>query len=635
MNYPRTRLFLTAVSDAFRQHQHPALLIAGMVLMASQATAQRSVPASIKLRPALPRDKVTVTWPTVPGKTYDVFTTEDLGQPWVATNISPVRARSTISVLTNDTSAPMKFYRIKEKLTPPGNTGVITAASVTELEKTLGVTFTAAQRSQLVPFLQNNRGLYETMRKIPLHNSDPLPLIFNPIPPGFSMESTQRLISWSVPKNATMPANRADLAFYSVRDLGELIRTRQITSTELTSFYLERLKRYDPKLHCVITLTEELALRQAARADEELAAGTYRGPLHGLPYGIKDLFSVRGYPTTWGAAPFKDQVIEEDATVVQRLEQAGAVLVAKLSTGELAANDVWFGGQTRNPWNINEGSGGSSAGPASATSAGLVAFAIGTETWGSIIEPCTRCRVTGLRSTFGRISRSGAMTLSWSMDKIGPICRNVEDCAIVFEAIRGADGIDQAVINAPFNYAPNLDLTKLRVGYRSSFVNPAILGRLRAIVGDSQLVSINLPANTVDPVFIIDAEAASAFDELFRYGADAFLSQNIWREELLKGRTIPAVEYLQANRLRQKLIQDMAAVLKDLDLYVTLDNDPSGGTLDVTNLTGQPCVVIPHGSGVSLSFIGRPFGEATILQLAKAYQDATTFHTNRPPGFVQ
>jgi Asp-tRNA(Asn)/Glu-tRNA(Gln) amidotransferase A subunit family amidase len=624
------------MSDAFWQRQHRALVIAGMVLTASQATAQMNVPANIKLHPAGPQNRVKVTWPTVPGKTYNVFTTEDLGLAWVATNSSPVRARSTISAITNGTSAPLRFYQIKEQLAPPGNTGVITAASVTELEKTLGITFTAGQRSQVIASLQNNRARYETMRRNRLLNSDPLPLIFNPIPLGVSMESTQHLISWSAPKNVNVPANRADLAFYSVRDLGELIRTRQVTSTELTSLYLERLKRHDLKLHCVITLTEDLALRQAARADEEVAAGTYRGPLHGVPYGIKDLFSTRSYPTTWGAAPFKDQVIDEDATVVKRLEQAGAVLVAKLSTGELASNDVWFGGQTRNPWNISEGSAGSSAGPASATSAGLVAFAIGSETWGSMIAPCTVCRVTGLRSTFGRISRTGAMTLSFSMDKVGPICRNVEDCAIVFEAIRGADGIDQAVINAPFNYDPNVDLKQLRVGYRSGFVNATILNRLRGIVGDSQLVSINLPANPVDPLFIIDAEAASAFDELFRFGADAFLSQNIWRYELLKGRTIPAVEYLQSNRLRQKLIQDMAAVLKDVDLYVTTDADAlSGPTSDITNLTGQPCVVIPHGGSTSLSFIGRPFDEATILEVAKAYQDATTFHTNRPPGFVQ
>ena len=317
-----------------------------------------------QIAPRQSADGVKVTWPTIPGKTYDVFTTEDLGQPWVATNGSPVPARSTVAAITNDTSAPRRFYRIKEHPSPLGNTGAITATSVVELEKILGITFTAAQRSQLVVSLQNDRARYETMRTIRLLNSDPLPLVFNPIPLGFPMDSTQRLISWSAPKNVNVPTNRADLAFYSVRDLGELIRTRQITSTELTSLYLERLKRYDPQLHCVITLTEELALRQAARADEEVAAGAYRGPLHGIPYGIKDVFSVKGYPTTWGAAPFKDQMIDEDATVAKRLEQAGAVLVAKLSTGELAVDDIWFGGQTRNPWNISQGSWGSSAGPA-------------------------------------------------------------------------------------------------------------------------------------------------------------------------------------------------------------------------------------------------------------------------------
>lgn len=607
----------------------------GVVLIFCKTSAQIAVPANVALDFS-EQDRIKVSWPTIPGKSYTVFATDALGARNLITNTSQVRAKSSTFAITNDTSAPQQFYQIKELPTPPGNTGVITAATVTELEKTLGVTFTAGQRAQLTVSLQENRARYEAMRKLRLLNSDPLPLIFNPIPGGFSVDSNQKPISWTAPKNVTIPANRAELAFYSVRDLGELIRTRQITSTELTTLFLERLKRYDSKLHCVITLTEKLALRQAARADDELAAGKYRGLLHGIPYGIKDLFSAKGYPTTWGAAPFKDQVFEEDATVVRLLEQAGAVLVAKLSTGELAVDDIWFGGQTRNPWNINEGSAGSSAGPASATSAGLVAFAIGSETWGSIIAPCTRCRVTGLRSTYGRVSRSGAMTLSWSMDKVGPIARNVEDCAIVFEAIRGSDGVDTSVINLPFNYSAGQDLRTLRIGYRSAFVNPTILARLKAIVGEAQLVGIRLPANPVDPLFIIDAEAASALDEVFRFGADAFLIQGTWREELAKGRTIPAVEYMQANRLRQKLIQDMADVMRGVDLYVTTDADALGGlTLDITNLTGQPCVVIPHGGGSSLSFIGRPFEEATILAFAKAYQDSTPFHTNRPPEFVR
>ena len=310
MNQFRARVFPTAMGCALRQFRNRAPAMLCVFLIAFRASTQTSVPANSMLDPASPQERVKVVWAAVPGKTYDVFTTDDLGQHWVATNGGPIRARSTISGITDDTSAPRRFYRIKEHSLAAGNSGVITAASVTELEKSLDVTFTATQRSQLVAPLVNLRALYEAMRKIHLLNSDSPPLLFNPVPRGSNLESIQRPVSWSAPRNVTVPANRADLAFYSVRDLGELIRTRQVTSTELTTFYLERLKRYDPKLHCVITLTEELALRQAALADAEISAGTYRGPLHGIPYGVKDLFSTKGYPTTWGAAPFKDQMID-------------------------------------------------------------------------------------------------------------------------------------------------------------------------------------------------------------------------------------------------------------------------------------------------------------------------------------
>ncbi len=517
----------------------------------------------------------------------------------------------------------------------------VTTNTIAEAEKILGLTFTPAQRSQIVQLLNDNaywgnRLAFESMRTHHLLNSDPMAMIFNPVPLGFEFETDQNPISWSAPTQTSRPANMADLAFYSVSDLGELIRTRQVTSLELTTFYLERLKRYDPQLFCVVTLTEDLALDQAARADAELSDGIYRGPLHGIPYGIKDLFATKTYPTTWGAAPYKDQVIDEDAFVVQKLEQAGAVLVAKLSLGALAQGAVWFGGRTRNPWNLSQGSGGSSAGPAAATAAGLVPFAIGTETLGSIVFPCQRCRVTGLRPTFGRVSRTGAMSMSWSMDKIGPICRTVEDCAIVFEAIRGSDGIDEAVIDPPFNYDPNLDLSGLRVGYRPG-VSSTVRNKLAAIVGQSQLVNVNLPEYPYSAMsLIIDAEAAAAFDELTRSGDDALLTAQgkwDWPNFLRTARTIPAVEYLQADRLRYKLIQDMAALMNTVDIWVASDMEDA--TLLISNLTGQPCVVIPHGNGTSLSFVGRLYDEATILALAKAYQDVTSYHIGKPPLFVQ
>lgn len=608
-----------------------SLLCLACILAACRIHAQVNVPARISLNPAVSPPQVKLSWPSIPGKTYEVWTTAALGEAGMTTNQPPLKARSTITELTRLAELPQTFYRIREQAVPPGNTGAITATTVAELEKMLGLTFTPAQRTQLAGYLTDQRATFEAMRKTRLLNSDPPSLVFNPIPAGFVLETTQHPISWSAPRNTAVPSNRRELAFYSVRDLGELIRTRQITSTELTQLFLERLKRYDSQLHCVINLTAELALEQAARADEELAAGKYRGPLHGIPYGIKDLFSARKYPTTWGAAPFKDQVIDEDATVVKRLELAGAVLIAKLSTGELAVNDVWFGGMTRNPWNPTQGSSGSSAGPASATAAGLVAFSIGSETLGSIVSPATVCRVTGLRPTFGRVSRAGAMTLSWSMDKVGPICRTVEDCALVLEAIRGADGIDQAVINAPFNYEPKMEVTKLRVGYRSGFVSTTTVNRLAGIVGQPQLSKVVFPTTPVQALPILSAESAAVFDELTRFGGDAFL-QSGWPTTFRNGRTIPAVEYLQANRHRHRLIQGMAEVMKSVDVFVTSEADFA--TLEITNLTGQPCVVIPHGGSTSLSFIGKLFDEATVLALAKAYQDATAFHTNRPPAFV-
>jgi Asp-tRNA(Asn)/Glu-tRNA(Gln) amidotransferase A subunit family amidase len=305
-----------------------------------------------------------------------------------------------------------------------------------------------------------------------IDNSVPPALAFNPIPVGMKFETKRQPPVWSAAAKLAVPQNLEELAFASVGELAELIRARRLTSTALTQMYLQRLKKYDPKLLCVVTITEELALKQAKRADEEIAAGKYRGPLHGIPYGAKDLLAAKGYKTTWGSVPYKDQIIDQDATVIQRLEQAGAVLAAKLTMGELAWGDVWFGGMTRNPWNLEQGSSGSSAGSASATSAGLVAFSIGTETWGSIVSPSTRCGVTGLRPTYGRVSRAGAMALSWSMDKIGPICRTVEDCALVFNAIFGPDGADQTVVDLPFNYNPNVKLSQLRIGYlKNAFEN--------------------------------------------------------------------------------------------------------------------------------------------------------------------
>ncbi len=520
----------------------------------------------------------------------------------------------------------------------------ITKEIVAAAEKVIGLEFTDTERDSMLDGLQRNLKSYEKIRQLKIDNAVPPALQFNPIPVGARFDTLRKPLVTSPVGEVQLPENLEDIAFYSVAQLAELIRTRRITSVQLTKMYLARLKKYDPILHAVVTLTEDLALKQARRADEEIAAGKYRGPLHGIPYGAKDLLAVKGYPTTWGAMPYKDQRIDRDATVVRRLEQAGAVLVAKLSTGALAWGDVWFGGKTRNPWNPKQGSSGSSAGPASATSAGLVAFAIGTETWGSIVSPATRTGVTGLRPTYGRVSRAGAMALSWSMDKIGPIARTVEDCALIFDAIRGPDGIDQSVVDLPFNYNPDVDLSKLRIGYLKKLFerdypnkvnDQATLQVLRDL--GANLIAIDLPDVPVRPLsFILNAEAAAAFDELTRSGRDDLLVRqikNAWPNVFRTSRFIPAVEYIQANRVRYLLIQEMAKMMSKVDVYVA----PSfgGNNLLLTNLTGHPAVVVPNGfndkgSPTSITFIGKLYDEATVLAVAKKYQDATDFHLKHP-----
>jgi Asp-tRNA(Asn)/Glu-tRNA(Gln) amidotransferase A subunit family amidase len=524
-----------------------------------------------------------------------------------------------------------------------GDTLQIKKEDIAGAERIIGLELTQMERDSMLQDLVENLQSYLKLRAVEIPNAVPPALQFNPIPVGTKLETAQRKFVASKARRLAVPASIEELAFWPVRDLAELIRTKKVTSTQLTKMYLERLKKYGPRLECVITLTEERALEHARLADEEIAKGKYRGLLHGIPYGAKDLLAVKGYRTTWGAMPYKDQMIDEDATVVKKLDEAGAVLVAKLTMGALAWGDVWYGGTTRNPWNLEEGSSGSSAGSASATAAGLVAFAIGTETWGSIVSPSTRCGTTGLRPTYGRVSRTGAMALSWSMDKIGPICRTVEDCAIVFDAIRGSDGIDQTLIDAPFNYDPRVDFKKLRIGYLKRLFeedydnrmnDAATLSKLREL--GAELVPIDLPDYPVDALaFILSAEAAAAFDELTRSGRDSLMvrqTRDAWPNVFRASRFIPAVEYIQANRLRHLIIQYM----RKLDVDVYLSPSFGGSNLLLTNLTGHPCVVLPNGfdekgSPTSVTFMGRLFGEATLLAVAKAYQDATEFHLKHPP----
>jgi Asp-tRNA(Asn)/Glu-tRNA(Gln) amidotransferase A subunit family amidase len=528
-------------------------------------------------------------------------------------------------------------------LTTQQEPALITTQDISHAEKLVGLSFTEEHRDSMLDGLRYHLDAYNGIRGVALSNSVPPALQFNLLPGGLNLESVRRPIKLSPASRLEVPANLEDLAFASVRDLAELLRTRRISSVQLTSMYLQRLKRYGPKLECVITLTEELAMQQARRADAEIAAGRYRGPLHGIPYGAKDLLSTKGTRTTWGSVPYKDQMIDEDASVIKQLEEAGAVLVAKLTLGELAWGDVWYGGMTRNPWNYEQGSSGSSAGSASATAAGLVAFSIGSETWGSIVSPSTVCGTTGLRPTYGRVSRVGAMALSWSMDKLGPICRAVEDCAIVLDAIDGPDGIDQTVYDVPFNYRPDVDLSRLRIGYVKSEFDS--LKEERAILLQAlediqrlgaRLVPIELPKYPVNHLTVIlSAEAGAAFDGLLRSRkTDLMVRQikNAWPNEFRLSRFIPAVEYLQANRVRYLIIQEMASLLETVDIYIA---PPFGDNLLLTNLTGHPCVVLPcgfteEGTPTSLTFIGKLFGEAELLAVARKYQQATGHHLKHP-----
>ncbi|MCU1283908.1 MAG: Amidase [Acidobacteriales bacterium] len=555
-------------------------------------------------------------------------------------------------------------------------------------------------KDMMVGDLNDQLKSYKAIYDLKIPNSVAPAVAFNPVLPGIKVDAeaaatTAPAVSGAGTRAKAVPVrvsklkvavatsnNLEDLALYSVRQLSELVRTRKVTSAALTDMYIARIKRLDPKLHFLITLTEERARAQAKKADAEIAAGKYRGPLHGLPWGAKDLLAVKGYRTTWGAAGFEDQKFDEDATVVKRLDAAGAVLVAKFSLGALAQGDLWFGERTRNPWRPSQGSSGSSAGSSSATSAGCVAFAIGSETLGSISSPSTRCGVTGLRPTFGRVPRTGAMALSWSMDKLGPICRSVEDCAFVLSAIYGPDGEDGSVHNYGFSWNPDLDISKLRIGYlKADFerdiplpdddevdatvkqardrarknriiqkgFDTASLAVLKEKLG-IKLIPVELPKlpfGSMVPVLL--AEAAAAFDDLTRSGRDKLLTgqtHDDWPNQFRNARFIPAVEYVNANRARTMGMQQVAKIFEKVDLFVA----PTGsGQLTMTNLTGHPAIILPNGfrpadapvsekitdgggpgTPVSITFVGNLFGEAKMLAVAKAYQDATEFHLKHP-----
>ncbi|MEM6725317.1 MAG: amidase, partial [Bacteroidota bacterium] len=446
----------------------------------------------------------------------------------------------------------------------------------------------------------------------------------------------------------SLPADTTRWAFLSVLEWSHLIKTQQITSERLTSYFLNRLKSHDPTIHCVISLTEKRALKAAHKADQEIQSGNYRGPLHGIPYGAKDLFAAKGYKTTWGAMPYKDQVLDYDATIIQKLEAAGAVLCAKLSLGALAMGDVWYGEKTRNPWDTEKGSSGSSAGSSAAVSAGLLPFAIGTETYGSIVSPSTVCGSTGLRPTFGRVSRYGAMALSWTMDKVGPITRTVDDAALVFECIQGKDEKDLHTFDLPFIYDGTIQPNRIKVGYlKSDFEadypfksqDSISLATLRSL--GFELIPIELPDYPIrEMTLCIEVESAAAFSDLTLNNRDDELVRQgkyAWPNYFRTGRLIPAVEYVQVNRLRYQLIQDMDKLFQKVDVYVA----PSWAStnLPLTNLSGHPAVVLPNGfkdgTPTSITFTGKLYEDGQLLGLAKAFQDATDFHLQHPEKFKE
>ncbi len=524
----------------------------------------------------------------------------------------------------------------------------ITKQMIKEAEALAGLEFTDAEREAIVRGVNSNARNYAQLRTVELPNSVPPAVQFDPVLAGMKLPTEKKTPRFTKVSGLTKPANLEAVAFWPALHLAELVRTRQVSAIELTEMYLDRLKRHGPRLEAVITLTEERALAQARRADTDIRAGRYRGVLHGIPWGAKDLLSTKGIPTTWGAKPYETQVIDEDATVIQRLDAAGAILVAKLTLGALAQGDVWYGGKTRNPWKLDQGSSGSSAGPGAATVAGLVGFAIGSETLGSIVSPSTRNGATGLRPTFGRVPRTGAMALSWSMDKLGPMCRTVEDCAAVFAAIHGPDGHDPTIRDLPFNWDADRDLSTLRIGYyRSAFdatenhatkpFDDAALDVLRSKLRVSPIpieTPSKYPLNALR--IVLNAESAAAFDTLTRGTDDDKMENSSWPMSFRQARFIPAVEYLQANRIRTLVMDEMDKVMQQVDVFIT----PSfgGNVLLLTNLTGHPAVVLPNGfsedgTPVSISFIGQLFGEAEVLRVAKAYQDATGFHLKRPPLF--
>jgi Asp-tRNA(Asn)/Glu-tRNA(Gln) amidotransferase A subunit family amidase len=528
------------------------------------------------------------------------------------------------------------------------------------VEELLEFEYTDEEWTQFLANWESQLDKIRGVRELNHPNSLAPAQVFDPRLPGIEYESeSSHLILAANPD--TLPEEKEDIAFAPATHLAHWVHSGKITSLELTELYLERIEKYNTTLQCFITVTPELARRQAKQADAEIEAGKIRGPLHGLPYGIKDLFDTKDISTTWGAAPYKENVATSDAHIVKKLRDAGAVLLGKTSCGALAYGDIWFGGVTRNPWEIREGSSGSSAGSASATAAGLVSFSIGTETQGSIISPAVRCGVTGLRPTFGRVGRTGGMTLCWSLDKIGSICRFVEDTAIVLQAINGPDQQDPGSIPTQFGYDGKMDISEIRVGYDPQFftdidshvMNKVALESAQAV--GVQLKEISLPqADRRGLQIQLQVEAAAAFEELTKSNRDDELrwqADRAWPNSWRQARLIPATDYIQADRLRRLFMQEMHQVFQEVDIII--GDNFGGGMLQITNFTGHPQLTLRCGfqeraikpafeeTGVaedetaifphSIGLWGPLFGEGKLLAVGRALEERLDVKSKRPP----
>lgn len=552
-------------------------------------------------------------------------------------------------------------------------TQTVTLAMVTDALQMAGIDLDEEDRKAMVENANRNLSQYKELRAVHIPNDVSPPFHFSPVVPGMAVDKTKQPFKISKVSGVKRPANLEEAAFWPVRHLAELIRTKQATSVELTEMYLARLHRYNATLNNVVTFLDEYGLAEARRADQEIAAGRYRGPLHGIPWGAKDIISVKGFTTTWGAAPFKDQTFDYDASIIEMLRDAGAVLIAKLSTGELAGGDNWFGGQTKSPWDPTQGSSGSSAGPGSATSAGCVAFAIGTETSGSILSPSARCGLAGLRPTFGRISRHGVMALSWTQDRLGPMCRYAEDTALVMQAVARPDGRDMSVTELPFNWNADLDVTKLRVGVlQASFdevtnagakTNAEAMMETFKSIGVKTFIPVVVP-ESIPNVSAIGVESSVFFDEHQRAGR-----MKGTRSARPNGRLVSAVDYLQSQRVRMMMMMELAKATAHVDAYIVASNNtgvggPGGGRgpgapgeaprppqperpqtptqrhSTFANLACYPAINLPNGfvetgTPTNATIFAQPYREMEIIALAKAYQDKAKHHLVKPAKLQQ